>query len=314
MILPILASLLVSVGPASLAGQVAPVIDTHWHARLSPGDLHSEEAVTSRAEAMERLDSLNVERIVVNGVPDAIEVWRAEFPDRVIPALLFPCRDGLAPNFGRQCFPDGRVFPDTAWLRTEIEEGRVHALGEITTQYLGIPPADERMAPYYALAEELDIPVMIHLGLGPPAAAYPSSPAPYGSPDFRATAGRPLGLEEVLLQHKTLRVLIMHAGWPLIDETIYMLHQHPQVYVDIAVLQWAIPRQAYLSTLRRLVDAGYADRILIGSDTGMGRLVEAIDALREADFLTDAQRRAILYDNAARFFRLDGGSNGGRGR
>lgn len=282
-----------------------PVIDVHWHAALGPGDLRTPQSVASRKTTMAALDSLNVRVLFVNGVPDAIAVWREEFPDRVIPGLLFPCENGIAPNNGRPCFAAGTVFPDTAWLRTELKAHRIRFLGEVTAQYLGIAPNDLRLDSFYALAEEFDVPVAIHLGLGPPGAAYPSSPVPVKSPNFRAAAGSPLLLEDALLRHKRLRVSIMHAGWPLIDETIYMLYQHPQVYVDVGVLQWAIPRPAYLSALRRIVDAGYADRVMLGSDSGLGRLREGIAAIEGADFLTTQQKRNILCNNAARFHGLD---------
>lgn len=288
----------------SAAPEVPHVIDAHWHADLAPGDLDTAEAKSKRQKTMAELDAMNVSYLVVNGVPDAIAVWRKEFPDRVIPALLFPCENGKAPNWGRACFPGGAVFPDIGWLREEVKAGRIRALGEITAQYLGIPPDDPRLEPYFALAEEFDIPVLIHLGLGPPGAAYPSSPAAVKSPNFRATAGSPLLLEDVLLRHKRLRVSIMHAGWPLIDETIYVLYQHPQVYVDVAVLQWAIPRPAFHAALRRIVEAGYADRVMLGSDSGVSELRQGIEAIQQADYLTDEQRTAILYDNAVRFFRL----------
>jgi len=144
--------------------------------------------------------------------------------------------------------------------------------------------------------------------LGPPAAAYHSSPVPRKSPKFRAAAGSPLLLEDVLLRHKGLRVLAMHAGWPLIDEMIAILHYHPQVYVDLAGLQSLLPRAAYDGALRKLVDAGFENRIMFGSDAaegGLDWLRDGISAVQKASFLSEAQRRAILYDNAARFFRLD---------
>lgn len=53
-----------------------------------------------------------------------------------------------------------------------FEGGRFRVLGEVSNQYVGIAPDDERMRPYWALAEELDIPVAIHLGEGPPGVAY----------------------------------------------------------------------------------------------------------------------------------------------
>ncbi len=70
------------------------------------------------------------------------------------------------------------------------------------------------------------------------------------------------------------------------------------------MLQWTIPRPAYYEALRKLVDAGYADRIMVGSDGGVDRLREGIEAILKAPFLSDTQKKDILYNNAARFFRL----------
>ena len=45
-------------------------------------------------------------------------------------------------------------------------------MGEVISQYAGIPPDDERLEPYWSLAEELDIPVEIHVGPGQPGTVY----------------------------------------------------------------------------------------------------------------------------------------------
>lgn len=285
------------------------IIDAHWHTSLGPGDPRAPAAVARRREAIRVMDSLGVRHVVVIGTPDLLSVWRHELGSRAIPALLFPCEGGKAVNFGRECFPGGADFPDTAWLRSEITAGRVRAVGEITAQYIGMAPNDSRLEPYYALAEELDVPVLIHLGFGPPAAPYPSSPVPRKSPSFRAAAGSPLLLEDVLLRHKRLRVLVMHAGWPLIDEMIAILYYHPQVYVDLAGLQSSlVPRAAYDASLRKLVEAGFSDRIVFGSDgteNGVDWLQNGVDAVLKSSLLSASQRRSILYKNAARFFGLD---------
>ena len=95
-----------------------------------------------------------------------------------LPALVFPCAGGRAPITGRPCFGEATDFPDTAWLREELKAGRIRGFGEILPQYAGISPNDPRLEPYWQLAEEFDIPVGIHMGPGPPGAAYESSPAP----------------------------------------------------------------------------------------------------------------------------------------
>lgn len=282
-----------------------PSIDVHWHTTLSPSDVRRPEAVNARRAIIAALDSLNVRLLIVNGVPDAIAAIRDEYPDRVITGLLFPCENGIAPNGGRPCYANATVWPDTAWVREELRAKRLGFLGEVTAQYLGIPPNDARLDPYYALALEFDVPVGIHLGPGPPGAAYPSSPVGVKSPNFRATAGSPLLLEDALLRHRGLRVWIMHAGWPLIDETIYMLYQHPQVYVDVGVLHGVVPRPGYRDAVRRIVEAGFADRIMLGSDSGVNQMRRAVTTLEEMEFLTPEQRENIRCRNAARFFRVD---------
>ncbi len=69
-------------------------------------------------------------------------------------------------------------------------------------------------------------------------------------------------------------------------------------------LQIAISRAEYYAYLKRIVDAGYGDRVMFGSDVGLADFGTGIDAIVDADFLTEAQKRDILYNNAARFLRL----------
>lgn len=297
-----LAVLVCSSASAQTDERPLPIIDTHFHAPLGTAPLDS--AVQAFAGRIAVFDSLNVRFAVLNGVPDVLQAWWRLAPDRLLPALLFPCENGRAPNYGRRCFEDGGEFPDVDWIRREISEGRIGALGEITSQYLGMEPADPRLEPYFALAAETDIPVFLHMGLGPPGAAYESSPVPVKAPNFRAAAGNPLLLEEVLLRHRDLRVAVMHAGWPMVDEMIFILYQHPQVYVDVGALQYAVRRPEYHSYLKRLVEAGFEDRIMFGSDGGPGALKDGIAAIVDAGFLTQQQKRKILCDNAAEFLRL----------
>ena len=55
--------------------------------------------------------------------------------------------------------PDGI---DLSSLRKEYEAGRLGGLGELAIQYAGIAATDPRMEPLFALAEEFDVPVLIH--------------------------------------------------------------------------------------------------------------------------------------------------------
>jgi hypothetical protein len=268
-----------------------PVIDVHSHPTL--------------AQAA-RPDSLNVRYRLVTILAIELEKWQALDRTRLIAGIGFPCDHGRALMFGLPCLPNGADFPDTSWVRAQIKAGRVQAFAEIVSQYAGISPADPRLDPYWSIAEEFDIPVGIHMGFGPPNAAYESSPTPVKTPEYRAAYGNPMVLEELLLRHKKLRLDVMHAGWPMLEPMIALLYAHPNVYVDVGGLQATslVPRASYYRHLRGLVEAGFAKRIMFGSDFPVGGVGKGIDAILAADFLTVEQKADILCGNAQRFFRL----------
>lgn len=229
---------------------------------------------------------------MVSGEPDVMAIWKAAAPDRVIVGSDLRILKGSA---------DGRLKARTPEeVRTLHQQGLVDVLGEVMAQYEGIAPDDARLEPYWALAESLDIPVGIHLGPG-------NAGSPYaGSPNYRARNGSALGMEEVLVRHPRLRVYIMHAGYPFIDDLRAVLFTYPQVYVDVAAIVGTEPRTAFYRYLRQLVEDGYGDRIMFGTDQGVwpGLIEASIEVIERAPFLTKTQKRDILYNNAARFLRL----------
>lgn len=236
-----------------------------------------------RTQSLAILAKYNI-TAVTSGPADLVRAWHAAAPTRVIPALAFGMRD----------------LPTIASLRALHAAGLLDVLGEIGAQYDGAGPDDPRLEPYWALAEELDIPVAIHIGPGPPGATA------LGLAGYRMRLSDPLLLEDVLVRHPRLRLYVMHAGWPMIDRMIALLYAQPQVYVDTGVIDFTQPRDEFHAYLKRLVDAGYGKRIMFGSDQMVwpGAIPAAIEAIRSARFLTAAQKRDILHDNAARFLRL----------
>jgi predicted TIM-barrel fold metal-dependent hydrolase len=223
---------------------------------------------------------------LAGGDPKVVELWRQEGGERILPAVGADSPENL---------------PSVAELRRLHAEGRLTALMELTFQYSGIAPTDPRIEPYWALAEELDIPVGIHMGPGPPGVTY------FATPGYRAALSDPLLLEPVLVKHPKLRVFVVHAGWPMKERMIALMFAHPQVYAEVGVLA-ALYRDAdFHPYLQGLVDAGFEDRILYGSDQMVWpEMIEAgIARIKQAPGLTDAQKRKILYGNASRFLRID---------
>jgi len=206
--------------------------------------------------------------------------------ERILPGLQFSF-------FNKDLDPDK--------VKTELSSGKYKVFGEVGIQYNGVSPSDSIFEPYAKIAEELDIPMGIHVGTGPPGAAYMP-----GLQNYRAKLHSPLVVEELLIRHPKLRIYLMHAGYPMIDDLLAVLWTHPQVYVDVGVICYAIPRPAFHSYLKSIVEAGYVKRVMFGSDqmNWPGTIEVGINSIYTADFLTEEQKRDILYYNAARFLRL----------
>jgi uncharacterized protein len=230
---------------------------------------------------MERLNIIGV----VSGTAERVAAWRAAAPDRLIPGLELRL---------------GANAPSPEALRALHARAELAVLGEVTTQYQGILPDDPRLAPYWALAEELDIPVGIHVGTGPPGVIY------LGASGYRARMHSALTMEEVLVKHPRLRVYLMHAGYPLLEDLLALLYAHPQVHVDVGVIVYTQPRPAFYRFLQGIVEAGFGNRVMFGSDQMVwpGVIERAIAVIEDAPFLTAEQKRDIFYNNAARFLRL----------
>lgn len=234
-------------------------------------------------ESLATLERRNI-FAVTTGPLAHVRAWRAARPDRIIPAHAF----------GDPGSPGAEEF------RRLVTSRELALFSEVSLQYEGVSLDDSRWEPYFALAEELDVPVGVHLGEGPAGAPY------WAAPSYRARLTSPLQLEEVLIRHPRLRLYVIHYGSPLVDEMIAVLFSHPQVYVDISGNDWALPRPHFHGQLRRLVEAGFVKRIMWGSDQMIwpGAIEIAIDTIATAPFLNAEQKRDIFYNNAARFLRL----------
>jgi uncharacterized protein len=275
-----------------------PIIDVHMHAYakdprwdhkvanpITGQGLTATDEQSHMRESLAEMKKYNIVKAVVSTYYDAVLRWKAAAPDNVIASYGF----------------DDLATVKLEFLRKEHAAGRLLAIGEVGIQYEGLAPNDPKMEPIYALAEELDIPLGIHIGLSKPGVAYDDSPK------YRAALSNPMLLEEVLLRHPKLRLYVMHAGWPMLDQMIALLWAHPQVYVDVGVIDWALPRAEFHAYLRRLVEAGFGQRIMFGSDQmvwtdAIGKAVEGIES---ATFLNEQQKRDIFYNNAVRFLRLE---------
>jgi hypothetical protein len=243
-------------------------------------------AETDEALMKSTLEILERRNIIAVTSGPLLDRWVAAGRERIIPAAMF----GFGP-----------AAPSVDTLREAFAARRYAVFGEVGIQYQGVSPSDPRFEPYLAVAEAADVPLGIHIGTGPPGAPYFQ-----GLGSYRARLHSALELEEALVRHPKLRVYIMHAGWPMLDDLLAVLWAHPQVHVDVGAICFALSRNEFHRYLERIVDAGFASRVMFGSDqmNWPGVIEHGIEAIESAPFLTPAQKRDILYNNAARFLRF----------
>jgi uncharacterized protein len=130
------------------------------------------------------MERLNVTAVVF-GEPKNVQKWK-DAASAIIPGTSF--QNGMAP--GQRVALEG--------LRKAFTNRGFKVMGEIGLQYEGISPSGPSVDAYFALAEELDIPVAIHMGTGG------SGRANVIMPKFRGSMGNPLLLEELLARHPKL--------------------------------------------------------------------------------------------------------------
>jgi len=281
------------------AQQKAPIIDVHVHSfgpQVKPdGRRAPMPCVNDRVLCDNPMSSFSTKEAVIAGVVGAMQRYNI-----VMGVLLggpleeeyFRAGEGRFIRAANDSFFGG-PSPDS--VRALLKSGTAKAIGELVPPYVGVSPADSAFAPYFALAEEFDVPVLVHVaGIG---GRFPS---------YRSAMGRPLLLENVLKRNPKLRLYVENAGYPFADEMVAILYMYPNVYVDVSTITWLIPRTAFHDYLRRIVRAGFGDRIMFGTDQfGFPEITAvAVEAVETASFLTSEEKRDIFYNNAARFFRL----------
>ena len=264
---------------------IAPEAPNGWVPEECTPKLYPAAKGSYIREVVADMERLNVTAVVF-GTPESVKRWKDAAPNRVIPGTGFEAA--------------GKRLP-VDQLRATFTTDGFKVMGEIGLQYQGISPSDMSVDQYFALAEELDVPVAIHMGTGG------SGRANVTTPKFRGSMGDPLLLEELLARHPKLRVQVMHAGYPMIDHMLTLLQANSHVYVDLAGLIWSYPFKEVNRYIERLVDGGFGDRVMYGTEQLVWPKLMAysISIIQNADYLTTDQKRDILYKNAARFLRLD---------
>lgn len=263
------ATSLLLLAAAAAAAHGGPIIDVHRHAAWSGSN-----DATYQAEVLQEMDKEGVALALLHiNEPSDVQSWTLAAPHRFVAGPMFPCpRNKAKPLY--HCFADTGGWPDLQWLERELAAGRIGLLGEMLFVYAGVAPDDKRMQPYWQLAAKYDVPVSVHVNRGPPPGGRNSIRAdPNCCPDLDGELGNPALLRPILQRHPNLRIILAHVGagrapamLAFTNETLALLRDFPSVFVELSILNSVFPPEAHEVELKRLIDAGFGDRIMFGSD------------------------------------------------
>jgi len=179
-------------------------------------------------------------------------------------------------------------------LREYLREGSVRGL-KLYPGYEPFYPSDPVLSPVYGLAEEFNVPVMIHSG-------------DTFIPNGKLKYSHPLHVDEVAVDYPNVNFIICHLGNPWIRDCMEVVYKNRNVYTDISGLvlgNFTDRFEAYMhKQLQEMLVYGVEpDKVLYGTDWPIASMESYIEFMEELS-IPERDRRKILWENTARLFRL----------
>jgi hypothetical protein len=280
-----------------------PIIDIHVHIQplrmFKPHALELMKHGKASFEQVERfaaepaaflkfLDECGIERAgLINYVSPDVIGFTAEVNDWVA---------GYCKADPKRLIAFGSVHPKYA-----ADSGReVDRLAKIGIRGLKVHPSHQLFSPnayrdglaplaaIYERAQASGLPVMIHTGTS----IFPGA---------RNLHAQPMLADDVGVDYPDLVIILAHGGRPLwMSEAFFLVRRHKNMFMDVS----GIPPQKLMEYFPRLEEI--SDKVLFGTDWPGPGVPEVRGNIEKflALPISDAAKRRIAYDNAARLFPL----------
>lgn len=179
-------------------------------------------------------------------------------------------------------------------LRPYLQEGSVKGL-KLYPGYEPFYPHDPKLRGVFALAEEFDVPVMIHSG-----DTY--------NPMGRVRYAHPLQIDDVAVDYPNVKIVICHIGNPWIRDCMEVVYKNKNVYTDISGLVLGNFNDRFEAYMRKqlqemLIYGVEPDKVLFGTDWPISSM-ESYLAFMEELTIPPKDKRKILYENSATLFKI----------
>jgi predicted TIM-barrel fold metal-dependent hydrolase len=147
-------------------------------------------------------------------------------------------------------------------------------------------PNERRLYPMYAIAQEEQLPILVHTG----SSVFKGTKIKYADPIF---------LDEVATDFPDLVLLMAHGGRGIwYDRAFFLSRLHPYLYLEIS----GLPPKNLLNYFPDMENN--IDKFVYGSDwPAVQTIASNIDAIKKLP-LKEASVKKILYENAAKILGL----------
>ncbi len=183
---------------------------------------------------------------------------------------------------------------DLRELADFLETGLVKGL-KLYPGYEPFFPHDKRLKVVYDLAEEFDVPVMIHSG-----DTY--------SAKGKLKYSHPLEIDEVAVDHPKVKFVICHLGNPWLTDCMEVVYKNTNVHADISGLvlgEFTEAFEEYMADEIRdaILYAGDHKFFLFGTDWPICSMKSYVKFVNQLGLSPEAYN-AIMYENARTLFKL----------
>lgn len=183
---------------------------------------------------------------------------------------------------------------DLRELADFLEHGLVKGL-KLYPGYEPFYPHDKRLQVVYDLAEEFDVPVMIHSG-----DTY--------SPKGKLKYSHPLEIDEVAVDHPNVKFIICHLGNPWLTDCMEVVYKNANVHADISGLVLGEFTEAFEDYMTDeikdvILYAGDPRFFLFGTDWPICSMRSYVNFVKQLGLPADAYT-AMMYENSRRLFKL----------
>jgi hypothetical protein len=183
---------------------------------------------------------------------------------------------------------------DLRELSDFLQAGLVKGL-KLYPGYEPFYPFDPRCRVIYDLAAEYDVPVMIHTG-----DTY--------SPKGKVRFSHPLNVDDVAVDHPTVKFVICHIGNPWIRDCMEVVYKNANVWADVSGLVLGDFEDKFekfmLQQIREMIMyAGEPRYLLYGTDWPICNMGSYLRFMNGID-LPDEKKELIMWKNAAGLFKI----------